>query len=144
MTEVMAGRLPLSYRGRLAPSPTGFLHLGHALTFWTAQLRAREQDGQLLLRIEDLDRDRCRPEFRNAIIEDLQWFGFEWEEGPDVGGPFAPYVQSERREHYLAAWEKLRASGCIYPCTCSRRDVQMTLGAPHEGRLSGPVIDEEA
>ena len=121
------------YRGRLAPSPTGFLHLGHSMTFWTAQQRAIANSGQLVLRIEDLDRERCKPEFRAAILDDLRWFGFAWNEGPDVGGPHAPYVQSGRREHYLAAWEKLRAHGFIYPCTCSRRDVLGALAAPHVG-----------
>lgn len=119
------------YRGRLAPSPTGWLHLGHALTFWTAQQRAIEHGGRLVLRIEDLDRSRCRNEFRDAIFDDLKWFGFAWDEGPDCGGPFAPYVQSERGVHYLAAWEKLRASGFIYPCGCSRKDVLHSPAAPH-------------
>jgi glutamyl/glutaminyl-tRNA synthetase len=130
-----------SYRGRLAPSPTGYLHLGHALTFWTAQQRARECGGKLVLRIEDLDRERCRPELRDAILEDLRWFGFQWSEGPDISGPFAPYVQSERS--YLAAWEKLRAGGFVYPCRCSRRDVQTALGAPHEGRIGRLMLDAE-
>src|SRR6476619_7601144 len=86
------------YRGRLAPSPTGFLHLGHAKTFWTAQERAQANGGKLVLRIEDIDKDRCKPEFRNAIFEDLSWLGLTWDEGPDAGGRFSPYVQSERRE----------------------------------------------
>src|SRR6184192_1798859 len=73
------------YRGRIAPSPTGFLHIGHAMTFWRAQERAREAGGKLVLRIEDLDRDRGRREFADAIIEDLRWFGLGWNEGPDVG-----------------------------------------------------------
>jgi len=119
------------YRGRLAPSPTGYLHLGHAMTFWRAQERARESGGQLILRIEDLDGDRCRPAFRDAIAEDLHWFGLQWDEGPDLGGSFAPYVQSERREVYLAAWRKLRDAALIYPCTCSRQDVLQSAGAPH-------------
>ncbi|MEO5721018.1 MAG: tRNA glutamyl-Q(34) synthetase GluQRS [Chthoniobacterales bacterium] len=122
----------MPYRGRLAPSPTGYLHLGHAMTFWRAQERCRRRGGQLVLRIEDLDPTRCRPEFRAAIVEDLRWFELEWEEGPDVGGPFGPYVQSERRELHLTAWENLRAAGFIYPCTCSRRDVLEAAGAPHE------------
>ena len=92
-----------NYRGRIAPSPTGYLHIGHAMTFWCAQERARPIGGKLVLRIEDLDLARCRPEFRDAIVEDLKWFGFEWDEGPDRGGPFAPYVQSERRAFYLNA-----------------------------------------
>jgi glutamyl-tRNA synthetase len=119
------------YRGRLAPSPTGYLHLGHAMTFWRAQERARQNDGTLLLRIEDLDRDRCRSDFHNAIFEDLCWFGLEWNEGPDVDGGFGPYLQSERRDRYLAALEKLNIGGFIYPCICSRRDVQNAAAAPH-------------
>lgn len=101
------------------------------MTFWRAQERAREDGGKLVLRIEDLDGDRCRPEFRGAIIEDLRWFGLRWDEGPDVGGSFGPYVQSERREIYFAFWKKLRDAALIYPCTCSRQDVLQSAGAPH-------------
>jgi glutamyl-tRNA synthetase len=119
------------YRGRIAPSPTGYLHVGHAITFWRAQERARQAGGKLILRIEDLDGDRCRTEFCDAIVEDLHWFGLRWNEGPDVGGTFAPYTQSERRESYLAAWKQLRDAGLLYPCTCSRRDVLQSAGAPH-------------
>src|ERR1700750_2814172 len=75
----------LPYRGRLAPSPTGYLHLGHARTFWTAYERARAAGGVLVLRDEDLDPARSRAEFRAAMLEDLQWLGIEWQEGPDVG-----------------------------------------------------------
>ncbi|HEY6170090.1 MAG TPA: tRNA glutamyl-Q(34) synthetase GluQRS [Verrucomicrobiae bacterium] len=120
-----------TYRGRLAPSPTGYLHLGHARTFWAAQERAQAAGGTLVLRNEDLDRGRCNPEFVTAMFEDLKWFGFEWQEGPDVGGPFAPYNQSERMAHYRAALEKLEAAGAIYPCTCSRKDIQSAARAPH-------------
>ena len=126
------------YRGRLAPSPTGRLHLGHARTFWIAQHRARANGGTLILRNEDLDRTRCRPEFVDEMIRDLRWFGFDWAEGPDVGGPFAPYAQSERSIHYLAAFERLRELGLIYPCTCSRNDVLRALSAPHAGD-EGPI-----
>src|SRR5437899_1776360 len=122
-----------SYRGRLAPSPTGLLHLGHARTFWIAQERARAQDGTLIFRNEDLDRGRCRPEFVAAMIEDLRWFGLEWQEGPDCGGAFRPYSQSERFTFYRAAFEKLRAAGFIYTCACSRQDVLRALEAPHAG-----------
>ena len=124
---------PPPYRGRLAPSPTGYLHLGHARTFWIAQERAAAAGGALILRSEDLDRARCRAEFRAAMLEDLRWFGLRWSEGPDVGGPHAPYTQSERMAHYTAAFEKLRARGVIYPCNCSRQDVLRALGAPHAG-----------
>lgn len=119
------------YRGRLAPSPTGYLHLGHARTFWTAQQRARVAGGELILRNDDLDSTRYKMEFVQAMLEDLRWFGFEWCEGPDIGGPFAPYNQSERTEFYRAALEKLRAENFIYPCTCSRKDIQQAVTAPH-------------
>jgi glutamyl-tRNA synthetase len=121
------------YRGRLAPSPTGLLHLGHARTFWIAAQRASERRGQLVLRNEDLDSQRCRTEFVQAMFEDLRWLGIEWSEGPNCGGKFGPYSQSERRSHYLAAWERLRDQGMIYPCTCSRKDVALAAGAPNEG-----------
>jgi len=120
------------YRGRLAPSPTGLLHLGHARTFWVAAERARENRGQLILRNEDLDSQRCRPEFVRAMIEDLRWLGMEWNEGPDCGGAMGPYTQSERREYYLRSWKTLRERGIIYPCTCSRKDVGMAAGAPND------------
>lgn len=112
---------PLVYRGRLAPSPTGYLHVGHARTFWKAQQRAR--DGTLVLRIEDLDAQRCRPEYAAALETDLRWCGLAWQEGP--------HRQSERLELYRAAWEQLKSTGAIYPCRCTRRDVQAALGAPH-------------
>ena len=120
-----------TYRGRLAPSPTGPLHLGHARTFWIAQERARASSGALILRNDDLDRARCKPEFVAAIYEDLKWFGLEWSEGPDCGGPFAPYCQSERTAHYRAALAQLQRDGCIYPCTCSRKDIAAAARAPH-------------
>lgn len=113
-----------TYRGRLAPSPTGYLHIGHAITFWRAQERCLAEGGSLLLRIEDLDRARCRPEFSNAVAEDLRWFGLHWDEGP--------FFQSERRAVYLEAWRGLRAQGLIYPCSCSRRDVLGSALAPHD------------
>lgn len=121
------------YRGRLAPSPTGFLHVGHARTFWVAQERAIATGGTLILRNEDLDHDRSRREFADAMIEDLRWLGLQWQEGPDCGGPFAPYSQSERIELYREKFEILRARGAVYPCRCSRQDVARALQAPHVG-----------
>lgn len=109
------------------------MHLGHARTFLAAQERAEARGGVLILRNEDLDRDRCRPEFVTAMLEDLSWFGLRWQEGPDVGGAFGPYVQSERRTVYLRAFERLRRGGFVYPCRCSRRDVERAIGAPHAG-----------
>ncbi len=119
------------YRGRLAPSPTGLLHLGHARTFWVAQERARANGGTLVLRNEDIDSTRFKLEFVPQMIEDLRWFGFAWQEGPDCGGPFGPYSQSERRSFYVAALAQLRAGGLIYPCTCSRKDIRDAARAPH-------------
>ncbi len=120
------------YRGRLAPSPTGFLHLGHAATFWAAFARAREHGGVLIFRNEDLDGQRCRPEFVQAMAADLHWYGIEWQEGPDVGGEYGPYVQSERHELYLNAWRELLVGGWIYPCTCSRKELAESASAPHD------------
>ena len=96
-------------------------------------MRAKDAGGKLILRIEDIDGDRCKPEFREAIIEDLSWFGLTWDEGPDCGGLHAPYVQSERRAYYRSLLEQLRRDGWVYPCRCSRRDVLSALGAPHAG-----------
>ena len=121
------------YRGRIAPSPTGYLHLGHARTFWIAQEKCLARQGTLVLRNEDLDPHRCRPEFARAMLEDLRWFGFQWQEGPDCGGPFGPYEQSSRRPLYLAAFQQLLEQGALYPCRCSRREVQQALQAPHQG-----------
>lgn len=127
------------YRGRLAPSPTGLLHLGHARTFWTAQERARAASGTLILRDEDLDTQRARADYAGAMLEDLRWLDIEWQEGPDVGGPFGPYRQSERYELYRSAWERLRAGGWIYPCRCSRRELAAAVNAPHEDEDDEPV-----
>lgn len=129
-----------AYRGRLAPTPTGYLHLGHAATFQTVCARARAAQGRLLLRIEDLDPQRCRPEFTAAAMEDMAWLGFSWDEGPDLGGPHAPYRQSERRELYLNVWRQLRDGGFIYPCTRSRKEVSSVALAPHEEE---PVFPRE-
>jgi glutamyl-tRNA synthetase len=129
----------LSYRGRLAPSPTGLLHLGHARTFWVAAERARAAGGTLVLRDEDLDAIRFRLDFVDAMLEDLRWLGFAWQEGPDVGGPYAPYNQSGRRAHYRAALQQLHAAGLIFPCTRSRRGVLEAIGAPHEVHPPGRI-----
>jgi glutamyl-tRNA synthetase len=127
-----------TYRGRLAPSPTGYLHLGHARTFWVAAERARAAGGTLVFRNEDLDQQRARPEFVAAMYEDLRWLGLEWQEGPDVGGLFGPYSQSKRREFYLAAWRGLRDARAIYPCTCSRKDLAQAAQAPHDDADEAP------
>jgi len=128
------------YRGRLAPTPTGLLHLGHARTFALAARRAREAGGSLILRMEDLDAARCRPEFAEAALEDLRWLGLDWSEGPDKGGPFAPYAQSSRLPWFREAWARLQASGLIYPCEKSRSDVARALSAPHPEEDAEPLF----
>ena len=126
-----------SYRGRIAPSPTGLLHIGHARTFWQAYRRAQDAHGTLILRNEDLDPQRSRPDFAAAMLDDLRWLGIRWQEGPDVGGPCAPYEQSRRRAVYFDVWKQLVAGGTLYPCTCSRKDLSRIAQAPHEG---GPAL----
>ena len=96
------------------------------------------------MRMEDLDPDRCRTEYAQAAMEDLRWLGIRWHEGPDKGGPFAPYEQSRRQAVYLGAWHRLLQGGFIYPCRCSRKDLAAALSAPHEsghGKLE-PQDDE--
>lgn len=121
----------MSYRGRIAPTPTGYLHLGHARTFQVAMERARESKGTVVYRDEDLDSERCKPCFSTAAMEDLRWFGLDWDEGPDVGGPHEPYRQSLRHPLYRNAWDRLKTAGWIYPCEKSRKDVARAASAPH-------------
>jgi glutamyl/glutaminyl-tRNA synthetase len=120
------------YRGRLAPSPTGLLHIGHARTFWIAAQRATENHGALILRNEDLDPQRSRGEFAQAMMEDLRWLGIQWSEGPDCAGRYGPYSQSQRRPHYIEAWRALRKAGFLYACTCSRKDLAQSASAPND------------
>ncbi len=117
--------------GRLAPSPTGGLHLGHARTFLIAWLAARSAGGRVILRVEDLDASRARDEARAGALDDLRWLGLDWDEGPDVGGPSSPYVQSERMPAYDASLERLKRAGLVYPCTCTRADIARAAAAPH-------------
>lgn len=127
-------------RGRLAPTPTGHLHVGHARTFALAAERARRAGGTLVYRTEDLDASRCRPEFAAAALADLRWLGLDWQEGPDVGGPCGPYVQSERLPWFAEVWRRLQASGAIYPCDKSRKDVARSLTAPHAEDDAEPIF----
>lgn len=112
------------YVGRLAPSPTGALHLGNVRTFMIAWLRARSLGGKLIMRMEDLDHPKDKPGAAAAAIEDLKWLGFDWDE---------EYVQSQRKADYLAQLEILKSKGLVYPCICSRRDVEAAQSAPHAG-----------
>lgn len=115
------------YRGRLAPSPTGLLHLGHAQTFIIAAQRAREHGGTLILRIEDIDAPRCKPEYLPILLKDLSWLGITWEN--DVTLP--EYHQSQRSKLYHQAWQHLYEHDLIYPSPHSRKDVEKCLSAPH-------------
>lgn len=118
-------------RGRFAPSPTGEVHLGNVWAALLAWLDARQQGGAFVLRIEDLDPERSRPELTDGLLRDLDWLGFDWDEGPDRGGPYAPYEQDRRRSHYAAALTQLEAQGLVYRCYCTRAEVRAAASAPH-------------
>jgi glutamyl-tRNA synthetase len=122
-----------SYRGRFAPSPTGDLHLGSAAAALVAWLRARQAGGTLVLRVEDIDRPRVVPGSEARQLDDLRWLGLDWDEGPDVGGPHAPYRQSERDARYEAALDALAARGLVFRCDCSRAEIALAASAPHPG-----------
>ena len=96
-----------------------------------AWLSVRSRGGKLVLRMEDLDHPKNKPGAASAALADLRWLGFDWDEGPDVGGPFAPYTQTERTALYAQAMEQLKARGLVYPCVCTRRDVEAGQSAPH-------------
>ena len=119
------------YRGRLAPSPTGRLHFGGARTALLAWLRARSQRGALVMRIEDVDGPRVVPGAAEAIMHDLRWLGIDWDEGPDVGGPFGPYVQSARSATYDHALALLGRAGHVFRCSCTRSELMAASSAPH-------------
>lgn len=112
------------YVGRLAPSPTGALHLGNVRTFMVAWLRARSLGGRIIMRMEDLDHPKDKPGAAAQAIDDLRWLGFDWDD---------EFTQSARRSIYRAALDRLVAAGLCYPCICSRRDVEAAQSAPHAG-----------
>ncbi len=122
----------MTYTGRLAPSPTGYLHLGHAATFFAAHDRARAAGGRLLLRVDDLDPQRSKESYTAAAKEDLLWLGLNWE---------AEFRQSERLGLYRAAVVRLLQEGSVYPCTCSRKDLQQAVQAPHEDADDEPLYN---
>jgi glutamyl-tRNA synthetase len=125
-------------RGRYAPSPTGAIHLGNARTALLAWLDARARGGAFVMRVEDLDRARVPVGAEARLLEDLRWLGLDWDEGPDRGGPFAPYRQSERAARYDEAIARLLAAGRAFPCACSRADVARAASAPHADDEDGP------
>ncbi|MBB4636701.1 tRNA glutamyl-Q(34) synthetase GluQRS [Longimicrobium terrae] len=124
-------------RGRFAPSPTGALHVGNARSALLAWLHARAAGGRFVMRVEDLDFGRVRPGYMERQLDELHWLGLDWDEGPDVGGPHAPYVQSQRQPLYEAALRRLAEMGMLFACTCSRRDIAGAASAPHVGE-EGP------
>ena len=166
--DTRAGRSGGPVVGRLAPSPTGLLHLGNAWAFLLAWLSARSQGGRILLRMEDLDPQRSRPEFAAAIVEDLQWLGLDWDAGPETDddplperltaqvpplatGARAPgifshgapgsLIQSRRAPVYAAALARLESAGLTYPCFCSRKELRQLASAPHPGE-EGPAAPD--
>ncbi len=124
--------------GRLAPSPTGYVHLGNAWAFLLAWLAARARKGVLVLRLEDIDPQRSRPEFAAALLQDLRWLGLDWDQGPDVGGPLGPYEQSRRASAYAQALARLEAAGLTYPCFCTRKELRLLAAAPHVDDAGAP------
>ena len=117
--------------GRFAPSPTGDLHLGSALAALGAWASARHAGGRFLYRVEDLDGPRAVEGAADRQMDDVRWLGLDWDEGPDVGGPAAPYRQSQRGALYDAALARLAEAGRLFPCRLSRRDLRELATAPH-------------
>lgn len=114
------------------------MHLGNARTALLAWLAARAAGSRFVLRVEDLDRARVQPGAEARLVDELRWLGIDWDEGPDVGGPAAPYRQSERQERYDDAVARLLAGGRAYLCACSRADVARASTAPHADDEEGP------
>jgi glutamyl-Q tRNA(Asp) synthetase len=115
----------MAYVTRFAPSPTGPLHLGHAYSAFVGFQRAQDRGGTFILRMDDIDSDRCKPEWEMQALDDLAWLGLTW--------PEPVSRQSRSSPHFAKALEKLWAMGLLYPCSCSRRDIDLAAGAPQEG-----------
>ena len=116
--------------GRFAPSPSGRLHLGNLACSLLAWLSAKSRGGRIVLRIEDLDAERCPRIYADLLEQDLDWLGLGWDEGGSTGGPHGPYYQSECAEIYTEQYQKLDAMGLVYPCFCSRAQLH-AASAPH-------------
>ncbi len=141
LSITMHDSVSIPYVGRLAPAPTGALHLGNARTFLVAWLRARLSGGKLLLRLEDLDHPKVKPHAAKQAYLDLAWLGLDWDEGPAASFPpyddlplgGDPYVQSQRLAFYQTLLDDLKARGLIYPCVCTRKDLENSASAPNGG-----------
>lgn len=124
---------PTPMKGRFAPSPTGYMHLGNVWVALLSWLSVRLQGGRWVLRIEDIDTARSKPELAEELLNDLEWLGLTWDEGPRVGGPDGPYYQSERSDYYESIIGQWAAVGAVYPCYCNRARLLQIASAPHEG-----------
>jgi len=140
----------IGVRTRFAPSPTGFLHIGSARTALFNYLFAKSQGGDFILRIEDTDKERSKPEFEKEICDSMKWLGIKWDEGPDIGGKFGPYRQSEKSNIYAEYLKKLLTENKAYYCFCSEEDLeaqrqyQMSIGeAPHYNGKCANLKSEE-
>ena len=122
-------------KGRFAPSPTGYIHLGNVWIALLSYISTRQQNGKYVVRMEDIDLQRSKRELGEALLDDLEWLGFEWDEGPRVGGPEVSYWQSERQTYYADILEYLALEKLIYPCFCNRSRLQSIASAPHAGEV---------
>ena len=122
-------------KGRFAPSPTGYIHLGNVWIALLSYISTRQQKGKYVVRMEDIDLQRSKRELGEALLDDLEWLGFEWDEGPRVGGPETSYWQSERQTYYADILEYLALEKLIYPCFCNRARLQSIASAPHAGEV---------
>ena len=118
-------------KGRFAPSPTGHIHLGNVWIAMLSYISTRQQQGSYVLRMEDIDYVRAKRSLGEDLLDDLEWLGFDWDEGPRTGGPDGPYWQSERYDRYTEILDAWQEKGCIYPCYCNRARLQSIASAPH-------------
>lgn len=118
-------------KGRFAPSPTGYIHLGNVWIALLSYISTRQQHGTYVIRMEDIDLQRSKRTWGNDVLDDLEWLGFDWDEGPRVGGPLNSYWQSERQEYYESVLSSFALDKLIYPCFCNRTRLQSISSAPH-------------
>lgn len=131
MSEATSNTTIYSTKGRFAPSPTGHLHLGNLWIAMLSWLQVKQQRATFVLRMEDIDTQRAKRQYGEDLLDDLEWFGLTWDEGPRVGGPQESYWQSERYPLYEAQIIKWQAEGLVYPCYCNRSRLQSIASAPH-------------
>lgn len=130
----------MKIRTRFAPSPTGYIHLGNVWVAFLNWLWTRQHQGTIVLRMEDIDRQRCHAAYAEALMEDLDWLGIDWDEGPGALYSYGSAVQSERMDFYRAIFEQWKEAGDVYPCFCTRARLRQIASAPHPGE-EGPGYD---